>query len=62
MPSRVLPANETFALFLLVRQISILSPFVDGSHDFFLSHFFNEVFIFNEENISEQGEIEGLSV
>jgi hypothetical protein len=62
IPERHPPDNGAFALFLLVRDISIIQALVEGSRDFFASHYFDSIFIFNEENRSGPGEIEGLSV
>jgi hypothetical protein len=52
------PDNGQFALFLLVRETSILSPLVQGSADFFAKRCFDEIFVFNEEGINGRRTVE----
>jgi hypothetical protein len=62
IPDRRPPVNGIFALFLLVRQTSILDPLISESQEFFDKRYFDEVFIFNEENLSGPGIVSDLPV
>jgi hypothetical protein len=62
IPAYRAPAADFFALFLLVRDVSILDPLIAGSRDFFTAGFFDRVFVFNEENRSGAGAVAGVAV
>jgi hypothetical protein len=62
VPRRAVPANGTFALFLLVRNVSILGPLIRGSPGLFARAHFDEVLVFNEEGLSGRGAAEGVAV
>jgi hypothetical protein len=55
IPRRDVPAHGAFALFLLVRNISILGRVIAGSPELFSPSVFDEIFIFNEENLTGPG-------
>jgi hypothetical protein len=54
--------HGVFALFLLVRETSILIPLIQGSREFFSARYFDQVFCFNEEGKTGHVAVENVTI